>query len=307
MDPLENCLERLNGRINWEKRVRKGAMRVDLAPMVDLMERLGNPHRKWRAVHVAGTKGKGSVARLIAGGLMEAGYKVGVYASPHVEHMRERIRLHSDWVCDDALALALEQVLDVRDLAQKEGTDGLEATWFDLVTATGFLCFAQADMDWAVIEVGLGGRLDSTNVVHGELCVIPSIELEHTDILGSTHREIAREKAGILKVGSVLALGVPLDPSLGIDADAGSAIAHVAMARGVYWETVAPVGTYAQRNVALAAKGLDLLGQRGFSRLRGSLLNQRVQAAASLPGRAEICSQAGVTVVLDGAHVAASV
>jgi dihydrofolate synthase/folylpolyglutamate synthase len=307
MNQLDSCLERLNGRINWEKRLRKGAMRVDLAPMVDLMRRLGDPHQKWRTVHVAGTKGKGSVARLIAGGLMAADYSVGVYASPHVEHMRERIRIDSNWIADEAFAQALSQVLDVRDQAEIEGTDAAEATWFDLVTATGFLCFAQAGVDWAVVEVGLGGRLDSTNVVHGDLCVIPSIELEHTDILGSTRREIALEKAGILKVGSVLALGVPLDRSLGLDADAGSAIARVAVDGGIYWENVAPEGSYAQRNLALAAKGLDLLSKRGYSRLSGSLLTPQVVAGASLPGRAEICSYQGVPVVLDGAHVPTSV
>ncbi|MDF1836318.1 MAG: bifunctional folylpolyglutamate synthase/dihydrofolate synthase [Planctomycetota bacterium] len=307
METLETCLQRLNGRINWEKRLRKGAMRVDLAPMVDLMERLGNPHRSWRAVHVAGTKGKGSVARLVAAGLMGAGYSVGVYASPHVEHMRERIRIDFDWVSDAALTKALGRVLDVRDEAEKAGTDAAEATWFDLVTATGFLCFAQAGVDWAVVEVGLGGRLDSTNVVHGELCVIPSIELEHTDILGSTHREIALEKAGILKVGSVLALGVPVDPSRGVDADAGSAIAGVALAHGVYWETVAPEGSFAQRNLELAAKGLDLLSRRGHFRLSGSLLTPAAVHSARLPGRAEKCSHGGLTVVLDGAHVPSSV
>lgn len=307
MSDLDTCLLRLNGRINWEKRLRKGAMRVDVAPMVDLMQRLDNPHTKWRAVHVAGTKGKGSVARLIAGGLAAAGYSVGVYASPHVEHMRERIRIDSDWVSDGALARALNEVLDVRDQAEKDGTDAAEATWFDLVTATGFLCFAQARVDWAVVEVGLGGRLDSTNVVHGELCVIPSIELEHTDILGSTKRLIAGEKAGILKLGSVLALGVPADPSLGYEADAGSAIILKALELGIYWDTVPAEGTFEQRNLALARLGLDLLANRGFSKLSGALLTSQVQVAARLPGRAEKCSYGGVSVVLDGAHVATSV
>lgn len=307
MESLETCLERLNGRINWEQRLRKGAMRVDLAPMVDLMGRLGNPHRKWKTVHVAGTKGKGSVARLMAAGLMAAGYSVGVYASPHVEHMRERIRIDCDWVSDGALAEALGQVLDARDLAETEGTDAAEATWFDLVTATGFLCFAKADVDWAVIEVGLGGRLDSTNVVHGDLCVIPSIDLEHTDILGSTHREIALEKAGILKEGSVLALGVPPDPTRGLHGDAGSAIAQVAQDLGVEWEAVAPEGSFADRNLALAAMGLDQLSRMGYSRLSGSLLTPAAVASARLPGRAEKCSHGDLPVVLDGAHVPTSV
>jgi dihydrofolate synthase/folylpolyglutamate synthase len=275
--------------------------------MVDLMARLDNPHRKWRAVHVAGTKGKGSVSSLIAAGLRAAGDSVGLYASPHVEHMRERIRIDHNWIDDGALARALGQVLDVRDRAENEGTDAAEATWFDLVTATAFLCFAQAGVDWAVVEVGLGGRLDSTNVVRGELCVIPSIELEHTDILGSTKQEIALEKAGILKPGSVLALGVTPDRRLGFHQDAGGAIARVAINEHVYWETIAPGGTFPERNHRLAALGLDLLAKRGFRKLGGSLLTPEVVEQARLPGRLEKCSYQGVPVLLDGAHVPISV
>ncbi len=307
---LSTELQRLNGRINWELRLRKGAMRVGIESMQDLMERLGHPERAFRVVHVAGSKGKGSVARLIAEALRAAGFAVGVYASPHVESMRERIRLPEGWIDESRLAACLQEVLNVRDLAESEGTAASSATWFDLVTAAAFCAFRSANVDWAVVEVGLGGRLDSTNVVRANLCVITSIELEHTDILGETRAEIAAEKAGILKPGSVLACGVPPDASRGRAQNAGLVIATQAANTGVYWECVEPRGTFAERNQALARLALDLLGGRGVHAPKGPLhggwLTPGVIAAARLPGRLEKLSCQGIPVVLDGAHVAAS-
>ena len=307
---LESTLARLNGRINWERKLRQGAMRVDLAPMEDLMGRLDHPERAVRVVHVAGSKGKGSVARLIAEGLRSAGFAVGVYASPHVETIHERIRLDGDWVSDAPLAEALHRVLEARDAAEAEHTAASDATWFDLVTAAAFCCFRAAGLDWAVVEVGLGGRLDSTNVVQPSLCVITSIELEHTDILGTTRSAIAREKAGILKLGSVLACGVPPDRSRGIAEDAGHVIATTAMNLGIYWECITPKGSFDERNQSMARLGLNLLGERGIQAPRGSmhagLITPEVIEAARLPGRLEKFSAGGVPVVLDGAHVAAS-
>jgi len=300
-------LARLNARINWERKLRSGAMRVDVAPMVDLMVRLGNPERAFRSIHVAGTKGKGSVARLLGEGLREAGYSVGVYASPHVERLNERVHLDQGWIDDAALAAALFDVLEAREAAERVGTEGAGATWFDLVTAAAFVAFRAAAVDWAVVEVGLGGRLDSTNVIHGDLCVITSIDLEHTDILGSTRVAIAREKAGILKVGCVLALGVPADRSRGAQEDAGAEIARIAANLGIYWEVVPPTASFAATNQALARRGLELLGKRGWERLGPDCLTAAAIARAQLPGRLEVFSTAGVTVVLDGAHVASSV
>ena len=152
---LETTLARLHGRINWERKLRKGAMRVGLEPMQDLMKRLGHPERAYRVVHVAGSKGKGSVSRLIAEGLRAAGARVGVYASPHVESMHERIRLPDGWISDEGLAGALHASLEARDRAEEEGTPARDATWFDLVTAAGFVAFREAGVDWAVVEVGL--------------------------------------------------------------------------------------------------------------------------------------------------------
>ena len=208
---LAPALQRLEGRVDWEKR-RRGAMRVDLAPARDLCARLGDPQRACRVVHVAGTKGKGSVAAAVAAGLRAAGERVGLYTSPHVEVLHERVRIEGAPIEDAPLALALTRALDARDAAEAEDTPGRDATWFDLVTVAAFDAFRAAGCSFAVIEVGLGGRLDSTNVVEPEVTVITNIDLEHTQILGQTRAAIAAEKAGIVKPGVPLVHGVAAVP-----------------------------------------------------------------------------------------------
>ena len=203
---LARILARLDTLVDWEKRDRSPGMRRGLAPMEDLMARLGSPQASFRAVHVAGTKGKGSTASLIAAGLARAGFSVGLYTSPHVDRVEERVRVDGRDVAAGELAEALERAFDAREAAVAGDTAADEATWFDLLTAAAFLVFQRRGVDWAVVECGLGGRLDSTNVVHGEVCVVTNIDLEHTAVLGNCFADIAREKGGIVKPGSVLSV-----------------------------------------------------------------------------------------------------
>ena len=156
---LKQAMARLDALTDWERRPRK-FMRVGLEPMQDLAARLGNPQRAFRAVHVAGTKGKGSVSALIEAALARAGLKAGRYASPHVESVTERVTLQGRNVNEGALARALTQALDAYEAGRRARTAAAEATWFDLLTAAAFLIFREAGLDWAVVEVGLGGRLD---------------------------------------------------------------------------------------------------------------------------------------------------
>tara|TARA_R110002126_G_scaffold83146_3_gene203231 strand:- start:10618 stop:11901 length:1284 start_codon:yes stop_codon:yes gene_type:complete len=303
---LDSTLQRLHARIDWEKRGRHD-MRVDVAPARDLLQRLGSPHRAWRAIHVAGTKGKGSVAAGIAAGLEASGLRTGLYTSPHVERIHERVRMSFAPIEDAPLASALTRTLDVREQAEVEGTPAGGASWFDLVTCAAFLAFAEANVDVAVVEVGLGGRLDSTNALIPELCVITNIDLEHTDVLGSTRAAIAGEKAGILKAGVDLVHGVTAvagdDPRKAVEARAaelGIQVLHVPMN-----------GTMHQDNARLARACLDRLGALGWTGSSGrpitsNALTDEVLAAHRLPGRAEFRSLAGVPVVLDGAHVPSS-
>jgi dihydrofolate synthase / folylpolyglutamate synthase len=333
---LERALLRLNALVNWERRDKDARMRRGLEPIQDILRRLGHPEREWRAVHVAGTKGKGTTSSLVASALARSGVHVGLYTSPHVSRIHERIRIDGRDVDDGAFACALESSLAAREeaIAQRErlsatigiasdvceqthearapdsdgsSADGAEATWFDLMTAAAFLVFAEARVEWAVVECGLGGRLDSTNAVDGEVCVITNIDLEHTAVLGSTRAEIAREKAGIVKSGSTVVTGVAIDDEAGrvIQSMADRAGSTVLRPQGL-------ASTMLGRDVDLARLVLDELGRRGAKMRAGkpfsrAMLDERAIEAARLPARSEKLWADGTRVVLDGAHVASSV
>ncbi|MDF1798128.1 MAG: Mur ligase family protein [Planctomycetota bacterium] len=314
---LGDVLARLEGLIDWERRerapgARGQAMRVDLGPITDLASLVGRPDRNLVVVHVAGSKGKGSVASLVAAGLRAAGLRVGRYGSPHVEHLSERIELEGRPVADALLAEGLGAALDAREVALSTGSAGAEATWFDVLTLAAMLVLRDAGIRHAVFECGLGGRLDSTNLLVGEVCVVTNIELEHTEILGATRAEIAFEKVSILGKSATLVTGVPPGPD-----EAGDVIdKHVAMqeAKVLRPDWVAnPPADLERRNLDLAGLVLDELGSRGWGGgvatrpISAGLLEPAVVRAARLPGRLEAFELAGRWVVLDGAHVASSV
>ncbi|MFO1010966.1 MAG: bifunctional folylpolyglutamate synthase/dihydrofolate synthase [Planctomycetota bacterium] len=328
---LGSALARLDALINWERRDRDASMRRGLAPIEDVVARLGHPERSFRAVHVAGTKGKGTTSALVAAALAKAGLRVGLYTSPHVVRVQERVRIDGVDVDDATLARALEDALAARESAVREGTPGGEATWFDLLTAAAFACFRARGVEWAVVECGLGGRLDSTNVVRGEVCVVTNIDLEHVNVLGGTRALIAREKGGIVKPGAVLVTGVEPVPNAAPDDDAYGvlrAIAdelHVPLVRpaSCAWGTSAradestcakdrPSPTVLERNAALARLVLRELGKRGVAAKDGralspELLDDDLARRSVLPGRLERFLVRGVPVVIDAAHVASSV
>lgn len=177
----------------------------DLRRMEDLMDKLGNPQRQARSVHVAGTKGKGSIAALIASGLNCCGYSVGLYTSPHLHTIRERIRLNNELISPEdfsSLAQKIKPVVEEMNRLKRHGT----ITTFEALTAIAFLYFQNKNAEFQVLEVGLGGRLDATNVVDAEVSVISSISFDHTEFLGNTIGEISMEKGGIIKKGTKVVL-----------------------------------------------------------------------------------------------------
>jgi dihydrofolate synthase/folylpolyglutamate synthase len=315
--PLSQALSRLDQLTNWERKPR-GEMRVGLEPMLDLMQRLGNPHQSFRAIHVAGTKGKGSVSALLEAGLLRAGWRVGRYGSPHVDRVNERVSVLGREVEDDVLAKAIMQVLDGYESAKQAETAGEDATWFDVITAAAFVSFRDAGLNWVVVEVGLGGRLDSTNVVFGEVAVVTNIGLEHTEILGTTREAIAGEKVGILKPGATLAT------TLAVDDIAGKVLQQRADELGceVLRTDLPEDATIAETNIALVGLVFDHLGRQGESVKAASeksepigawLLEPAVIDKARLPGRMERFDftlpstlQSGrqsLPIIMDGAHV----
>ena len=221
-------------------------VKFDLSRMEALLEALENPHLAVPAVHVAGTKGKGSVTAMVASALTQAGYKTGAFTSPHLHTFRERISLNGEPVSEREFASLVERVWPHVMAVSDDGRFG-PVTLFETLTAMAFTHFREIGADFQVLEVGLGGRLDSTNLVQPEVCAITSVSLDHTAILGDSVDMIAREKAGIVKPG-VPVVSAPQQP------------AAMAEIRQVCEEKNAPL-LVAGRDIGWEAGGKNLSGQ----------------------------------------------
>lgn len=197
----QSALDYLYGFANFEhKRINKYTPeRIDPGRPGRLLALLGDPHQQFPTIHVAGTKGKGSVAAMAAFALRAAGLRVGLYTSPHLMEFRERIRVLTPADADGRISE--EELVALVTRLKPAAAEVAGLTWFELVTALAFLHFAHQNVDAVVVEVGLGGRLDATNIITPLVSVITSLSLDHTDLLGNTLAEIAGEKGGIIKPG----------------------------------------------------------------------------------------------------------
>lgn len=183
--------------LNYIENTGKFGSRLGLENVSRLLDILGNPHRELSIIHVAGTNGKGSTCSFINSMLIYQGYNVGLYTSPYLEEFNERIKINNVNISDEDLAQSVSRVSDAIDQMTEEGCD--HPTEFEIITACAFLYFRDRDVDFAVIEVGLGGRLDATNVCIPLISAITSISMDHTEYLGDTLARIAFEKGGIIK------------------------------------------------------------------------------------------------------------
>src|SRR5512135_414055 len=190
----QEALDYLNRFINYErsKPSSYSPETLNLDRVRQLLDQVGRPDRQFRSIHVAGTKGKGSTAAMIEAALRAAGYRTGLYTSPHLHTFRERMRIAGELISQANFVQAFATV-------QAHTTDIAGLTWFELVTAIAFQAFAQAAIEVAVIEVGLGGRFDATNAITPIVSVITSVSMDHMNLLGNTLQQIAFEKAGIIK------------------------------------------------------------------------------------------------------------
>lgn len=300
-----------------------------LERMRTLLKALGDPHQAFRSVHVAGTKGKGSTCEMIATCLETCGYAVGLYTSPHLTDVRERIRVSRRSITPAAFTRLTARVAEAAATLPPE--DG-EPTFFELITAMAFQHFVDEAVDIAVIECGLGGRLDSTNVITPLVSVVTSLSMDHTQILGDTIAKIATEKGGIFKPGvpavtcpqppaamealkaAATAVGAPLQV-LGEDIDFSYRFEQTAPGGPVVRATLTsprhnfehiavPLkGEHQGLNCGLALAAIDRLSERGF-KTPVSMVTQGMSQVA-LPGRLEVIWE-GPKVVLDGAHNAES-
>ncbi|HVT96117.1 MAG TPA: folylpolyglutamate synthase/dihydrofolate synthase family protein, partial [Acidobacteriaceae bacterium] len=293
---------------------------------------LGHPEQRFRSVLIAGTNGKGSTAATLSAILRSAGYRVGLYTSPHLERVNERIRINGSPISDEDFARLYFRVDDCANRLVAEGRLPAHPSYFESLTAVAFEAFAEAQVDLAVLEVGMGGRLDATNVVEPLLSVITDISLDHMEWLGNTITEIAREKAGILRPNGVL-VTLPQHP------EANQAIGEVAMGlnvRGVSAADYIPsiqhsafsvqgsgptrnqyilqvldqpitidsplAGVHQQRNIALAiATAVELRNDHGY-KITPAAIEDGIRLT-SWPGRLEQFQIPGkAPVILDVAH-----
>lgn len=180
-------------------RIGAAAYKKDLTNTIRLCEALGNPHLKFKSIHIAGTNGKGSTSHMLSAILQTAGYKTGLYTSPHLKDFRERIKINGE-MCSESFVIDFTK--RIQPLIEE-----IEPSFFEITVAMAFTWFAEQAVDIAVIEVGLGGRLDSTNIILPELSIITNIGMDHMNMLGNSLAEIAGEKAGIMKSGVPMVIG----------------------------------------------------------------------------------------------------
>lgn len=199
----KETLDWLFNQLPMYQRQGKAAYKANLDNTLDLDKYFGHPHKKFKSIHVAGTNGKGSVSHMLASVLQESGYKVGLYTSPHLKDFRERIKINGQMVSEDFV------VQFVHEHAQK--FEEIKPSFFEMTVAMAFEYFSVENIDIAVVEVGMGGRLDSTNIINPELSVITNIGLDHTSFLGNSLGEIAIEKAGIIKKNTPVIIGETQD------------------------------------------------------------------------------------------------
>lgn len=195
----QNTLTYLYDSVPMFQQVGGSAYKEGLENTQALDKHFGHPHRSFRSIHVAGTNGKGSCSHTLAAILQEAGYRVGLYTSPHLVDFRERIRVNGVPVPEEYVIRFVEE--------ERSFFESLHPSFFELTTAMAFRYFADEKVDVAVIETGLGGRLDCTNIIRPDLCLITNISLDHTQLLGDTLEKIAGEKAGIIKKGIPVVIG----------------------------------------------------------------------------------------------------
>jgi dihydrofolate synthase/folylpolyglutamate synthase len=288
----------------------------------DLLVRMGEPQRRFPSVLIAGTNGKGSTSSFLAAMAREAGYRTGLYTSPHLECVEERLRIDGRAIGSGRLGAILE---DLVGLAERE--TGSPPTYFEAVTLAAFRWFADENVDLAVLEVGLGGRLDATNLADPILSLITPIGFDHREFLGDTLAAIAREKAGILRSGRpALAWIEDAEPAESVQTVAGEVGADLRFAsREVRIEAVEPLGWEGQRirlatpargydleiallgdhqakNLGLAVEAAETLASLGFDRLDSKSIAAGA-AACRWPGRLEpIALPGGRRVLLDAAH-----
>ncbi|MFC2044194.1 bifunctional folylpolyglutamate synthase/dihydrofolate synthase [Chloroflexota bacterium] len=319
----QQALDYIYSFVDYEKEPRpRAAAYYDLRRMSELQARLGNPHLKPKTVHIAGTKGKGSVAAMIASVLTCSDYITGLYTSPHISVFNERIQIDGKFISDEDIVALVDKLKPEVEAVNGKTTYG-QLTTFELITALGFTYFEQKGVDFQVIEAGLGGRLDATNIIQPEVSVITSISLDHTEVLGNTLTEIAREKAGIIKPNCIVASSPQVDEvtqvidqtcldakaklvRVGRDAtytnlsfDSSRQLLRVIGRLDSYDILLPLLGQHQLENAATAVIALEILAEKGLKISKKSITKGLGQV--NWQGRLQVLCRHPLLIV-DGAH-----
>ncbi len=301
-----SCLQRMYG-------LRRFGIKLGLSTIRQILSGLGDPQNTYACVHVAGTNGKGSVASSLASVLNQAGYKTGLYTSPHLVDFNERIQVNNRPISNKSVADSYNTINQVHFGKR-------EPTFFEFATIMAFFEFARQKVDWAIIETGMGGRLDATNIIRPRVSIITNISLEHRDYLGNTLEQISREKAGIIKTRTPVITGIRQKKALAVlEKIAAQKSAPLLRLGKEFKVRRSPCGTFSYRgveavwknlktgllgnhqvdNAALVLAACEMLPKHGGilspDNIQAGLLNNR------WPGRLEIVSDEP-RIILDGAH-----
>ncbi|MDA8274395.1 MAG: Mur ligase family protein [Actinomycetota bacterium] len=316
-DDLADALAWLDGHVNFEATMPSRRSLPTLDRMREVMSLLGDPHRAAPVVHLTGTNGKGSTAAMVTSLLAARGLSVGTYTSPNLHRVNERIARHGVPIDDDALLDVLETLARLEPLLSEP------LTRFELLTAAAFLHFADEAVDVAVVEVGVGGRWDSTNVADGDVAVITNVSYDHTDVLGPTLEDIASDKSGIVKARSRVVVGETAPALVSLVRDAarsagaaqlwargddfattanrvavGGRLVDVRTPGGAYGEVLVPLhGSHQGDNASCALTAVEAF----FGAPLDADVVDEAFAAVRVPGRLEVVGRHPL-VVLDGAH-----
>lgn len=317
-----NYAECLNYLADLGHELRRTAF--SLGPISGILSSLGNPHQRYPTAVIAGTNGKGSTSAILASILECAGYRTGLYTSPHLVRVNERMSVNGREIPDDDFAWCFTEIQKTADQLLHQGSLPHRPSFFEFLTATAFLYFARSRVNFAVLEVGMGGRLDATNVTEPRVAVITNVDLDHVEFLGSTHAAIAREKAGVIKQGRPVISGCEQGDAADVIrrrcAEVGaelieiSSFAHVSGLQSLWGRYIfdltlngdcfsqlrSPLlGKFQLRNAVLAATAAWRLGQEGCRIPRAAIVEGLRKT--TWPGRLEVWRE-NPLVLLDGAH-----
>lgn len=317
----QQTIDYLFHRLPMFSRLGTSAFKGDLTNTIRLCEALGNPHLSFKSIHIGGTNGKGSTSHMLAAVMQTAGYKTGLYTSPHLKDFRERLKVNGQMV-DEAFVIAF--TAQIKPLIEE-----IEPSFFEITVAMAFSWFAQQKVDIAVIEVGLGGRLDSTNIITPELAIITNIGFDHMNLLGNTLEKIASEKAGIIKEDIPVIIGETLPETKKVFQDKAVTLhAPIYFASKNRWVSnwkqtkyhlsieiaheqnnerkhyqLDLQGLYQLKNLLTVLEAVDILNQKDWKVKEGHIEHalKNVKSLTGLQGRWEVIHQNPFT-VLDVCH-----